>query len=111
MSSFFFHFESCYKNILVEAENATQHSLDADMLHDQKLVFFLYYFYYVSGGTITHTEICTRKEGQQLTRIIPYRLDLKKMNRRCCFLSLHLSFAYKGKIRLLYTSMNINKCE
>lgn len=62
----------------------------------------------VSGGTITHTAICNRKEKEQLTRIIPYRLPLKKMTRRCCFLSLHLSFTYWGKIRLLYIFMNIN---
>lgn len=32
----------------------------------------------VSGGSVAHAEICTRKEGGQLTRIILYRLDLKR---------------------------------
>lgn len=31
-----------------------------------------------SGGTIAYTEICTRKKGEQLIRIILYRLDLKR---------------------------------
>lgn len=60
----------------VEAESATWHSLDAETLHDQKLVFFPYYF--CCFWWDYSAQVCTRKEGEQMTRIILYRLDIKR---------------------------------
>lgn len=62
------------KILWVEIKKARRHFLDAVTLHDQNLVIF----FIAPCGTTTYTEMCGRKGGEQLRRIILYGLDQKK---------------------------------
>lgn len=78
------------KILWVEAENTRQQSLDAEMLHGQMFDDCLYYFCF---WWLYSTQICTRKEGEKLTRVVLCRLGLKGPTEDalsylfiCCFL-------------------------